>query len=62
MGVIGKDFCEEAGLGVQGLLDARLGEGTGRRLSVKSRSAVDKCRINPFSYLSGTGFWSSGAA
>ena len=40
MGVIGKGFCEDAGLGVRGLLDARLGEGTGRRLSVKSGSAV----------------------
>ena len=36
-GVIGKDFCEEAGLGVQGLLDARLGC---RRLRIESRSAV----------------------
>ena len=40
MRVIGKDFCEEAGLGVQDLLDGRLGERTGRRLSIKSRSAV----------------------
>ena len=37
MRVIGKDFCEEAGLGVRGLLDARLG---GRRLRIESRSAV----------------------
>ena len=37
MGVIGNDFCEEAGLGVRGLLDALLG---GRRLSIESRSAV----------------------
>ena len=37
MGVIGKDFCEDAGLGVRGLLDARVG---GRRLRIESRSAV----------------------
>ena len=36
----GKDFCEEAGLGIQCLPDARLGERTGRRLSIESRSAV----------------------
>ena len=41
MRVIGKDFCEEAGLGVECLLDAWLGErsGTGR-LNIESRSAV----------------------
>ena len=37
MRVIGKDFCEEPGLG---LLDARLGETTGGRLSIESRSTV----------------------
>ena len=37
MRVIGKDFCEEPGLG---LLDARLGETTGGRLSIQSTSAV----------------------
>jgi hypothetical protein len=58
--VIGKDFCdEEAGLGVRGLLDARLGETTGRGLSVKSRSALRIIvrLLNQLSYLSGTLFW-----
>ena len=54
MRVIGKDFCEEAGLGVECLLDAWLGEGTGRVLSIESRSAV-RIIVGPINSLTRRG-------
>jgi hypothetical protein len=57
--VIGRDFCEEAGLGVPNLLDGRLGGRIGRRVSLESRLDVRPLQHQPLFYLCGTPFWAS---
>jgi len=58
--VIGRDFCEEVGLGVPDLLDGRFGGRTGGRMSLESRLDVWRLQHQLF-YPCGTplAFWAS---